>query len=311
MASDQHMIETLSSMLQEGETLAHPIFGYVTAGGFQQFAYFGFTETHFLIAYLSSEQVTDVVRIPLDIQSVRIKKSKLFKEYTIYISFSKGRSYRISAFPKVLKIKSQEENFPQFLDFIKRNAKKQSLGLDEMRGKKIRWQYFNAYIYLLLSVIPAVPAMIIMQEVRVGNFDIWSVIVDMSGAIPAVAAIEGFIIGPLVVLSILNRFAFGKLLGVINEGVLSLEERDIPIRDIEKIEYHPQIKRRLDATYATLFVRAKGKNTEPFDVAYFPIYGIRELKRHNPSICVTYGKYVWFLILCPTVISAILGFLLG
>ena len=29
MASDQHMIKTLSDMLQDGETLLHSIFGYI------------------------------------------------------------------------------------------------------------------------------------------------------------------------------------------------------------------------------------------------------------------------------------------
>ena len=79
MANDQHMIEILSGMLQDGETLMHPIFGYIKYNGFQQFAYFGLTETHFLIACLSGENVTDTKRIPLNITSVQIKKIKIIK----------------------------------------------------------------------------------------------------------------------------------------------------------------------------------------------------------------------------------------
>ena len=227
MASDQHMIETLTDMLQDGETLMYPIFGYVKNRGFQQFAYFGFTETHFLIAYLSGEHVTDTVRIPLDITSVKIKKTKLLKEYTINILFNKKRSYTIFAFPKVLKIKSQEEQFPLFLDYLESKAKKQAQTLEEIGGEKIRWQYFNTYIYIMLAFIPAVPAMIITGELRKGNFDIWDVIVEMSGAIPVFAVMYGIFIGPFVVLSIFNRFNFGKILGVINEDTLFLENREI------------------------------------------------------------------------------------
>ena len=149
MANDQHMIETLSGMLQDGETLMHPIFGYIKYNGFQQFAYFGLTETNFLVACLSGENVTDTMRIPLNITSVQMKKSKLFKEYTISILFEKGKAYTICAFPKVLKVKSQEENFPLFLKLLKSKAKKQAKTFEEIEGPKIRWQYFNTYIYFV------------------------------------------------------------------------------------------------------------------------------------------------------------------
>ncbi len=137
MANDQHMIEALSDMLQDGETLIHPIFGYIKNGGFQQFAYFGFTETCFLIAYLSGEHVTDTARMALDITSVKITKTKLLKEYTINIVFNQKQSYTISAFPKILKIKLQEENFPLFLEHLKSKAKKQDRTLDEIDGENI------------------------------------------------------------------------------------------------------------------------------------------------------------------------------
>ena len=35
------------------------------------------------------------------------------------------------------------------------------------------------------------------------------------------------------------------------------------------------------------------------------------LKKHNKDIKLSCDKYIWFLILCPTVIFAVLGFLLG
>lgn len=313
MASDQHMIETLSDMLQDGETVIHPIFGYVKNGGFQQFAYFGFTETHFLIAYLSGEQITNTVRIPLDITSVKIKKAKILKEYTINILFNKKRSYTISAFPKVLKIKSQEENFPLFLEFVKNKAKKQALTLDELDGEKIRWQYFNTYIYIMIAFLPAVPVMIIMQELRKGNFDIWNTIIEMSGAAPVIAVMYGIFIGPFIILSIFNRFTFGKTLGVTNENTLFLENREISIKDIAEIVYHPRVmsRRKISFSYATFVLRSEGNELEVFDVIHFPIYGLRKIKKYNKEIKLKYDKYIWFLILCPTVVFAILGFLFG
>ena len=313
MASAQHMIETLSGMLQDGETLLHSIFGYIKYNGFQQFAYFGLTETNFLIACLSGENVTATTRIPLNITSVQIKKSKLLKEYTINILFENGKAYTICAFPKVFKVKSQEENFPLFLKLLKNNTNKQALTLDELGGEKIRWQYFNTYIYIMLAFLPAIPVMIIMQELRKGNFDIWNTIVEMSGATPVIAVMYGILIGPFIILSIFNRFTFGKILGVINEDTLFLENREIPIKDVVKIIYHPRVmsRRKISFSYATFVVQTNKNDTESFDVLHFPIYGLRKIKKYNKDVKLSCDKYIWFLILCPTVIFAVLGFFMG
>ena len=313
MASDQHMIEALSDMLQDGETLLHSIFGYIKYNGFQQFAYFGLTENSFLIARLSGENVTGTTKIPLNITSVQIKKSKILKEYTINVLFEKDKAYTICTFSKVLKIKSQEENFPLFLKLLKSKAKKQVKSLEEIEGKKIRWQYFNTFIYIMLAFIPAVPVMIIAQELRKGNLDIWNIIVEMSGATPVMIVMYGIFIGPFVILSIFNRFSFGKLLGVVTEDTLFLENREIPITDINKIVYHPRImtRRSISFSYATIFIRTKANNMKPLDVVHFPLYGLRKIKKYNKEIKLSCDKYIWFLVLCPPVISAILGFLLG
>lgn len=313
MASDQQMIETLSNMLRDGETLMHPIFGYVKNGGFQQFAYFAFTETHFLIAYLSGEQVTDTMRIPLDIESVKINKTKLLKEYNINILFNKNREYTICAFPRVLKIKSQEESFPMFLEHLKSKAKKQTQTLEELNGEKIRWQYFNTYIFAILSFIPGVAAMIIAGELRKGNFDVWNVIVEMSDAIPILAVMYGIFTGPFIILSIFNRFTFGKILGVLREDTLLLENREIPMIQIEEIVYHPRImsRRKISFSYATFVVTSNKNEPERLDVIHFPLYGLRKVKKYNKNIKLKCDKYVWFLILCPTVFFALGGFLFG
>ena len=314
MASDQHMIETLSGILQDGESLMHPIFGTVKHGSFQLFAYFAFTETHFLIAYLTSgDIVTDIERIPLDIKSVKVKKTKLLNEYKIHILFEDKKAFDISTFQNVLKIKAQKDNLPLFLDYLKSKSKKQEKLLEEIEGQKIRWQYFNTYIYMILAFVPAMPAMIIMGELRKGNFDIWNTILEMSEATPVMLAMYVFFIGPFVILSIFNRFSFGKILGVVTEDILFLENREISINDIKKIVYHPRImsSRRISFSYATISVRTKANHMESFDVVHFPVYALKKIKNYNKEIKLSCDKYIWFLLLCPTVISAIGGFLFG
>ena len=126
MASDKHMKETLSKLLKDGETLMYPIFGTIKKGAFHSFAYFAFTETHLLIAYLTSgDKVADIEKLPLDIESVKISKANIFSEYKIHISFENRKSIEISTFPKILKVKAQKDNLPCFLDHLKSRSKKQ------------------------------------------------------------------------------------------------------------------------------------------------------------------------------------------
>ncbi len=175
-------------------------------------------------------------------------------------------------------------------------------------GKKIRWQYFNAYIYLVLTFTPVVPIMIILLEFKKGNFNIGNVIVDMFGAAPVVLAIYGSLVGPFIVLSILNRFCFGKVLGVVDDSTLFLNDREVDINKIIQIAYHPTVMSRISfkSCYATVIVQSKSGDTESFDVAHFPLYGVKEIKKQNPNIKVSLDKYIWFLAFCPTVIAVVI-----
>jgi hypothetical protein len=135
----------------------------------------------------------------------------------------------------------------------------------------------------------------------------------MSGAIPVIAVTYGILIAPFVILSIFNRFCFGKILGVTNEDIIFLENREISIKDIVKIIYHPRVmsREKINFSYATFIVRSKENEHESFDLIHFPIYGLRTIKKYNKDIKLSCDKYIWFLIWCPTVVFAILGFLLG
>ena len=198
-------------------------------------------------------------------------------------------------------------------EYENEKRKRKNSKLLSKNGKKIRWQYFNTYIYIQLSFIPAVPVMIILTELKKGNFDIWNGIVEMAGATPVILAMYAIFIGPFIVLSILNRFCFGKVLGVVDNSTLFLNDREIDINNIIEIAYHPRVMSRskFSSCYATFVVQTKNGGTESFDVIHFPLYGLKEIKKYNPNIELSFDKYIWFLVLCPTVICAVLGFLLG
>lgn len=198
-------------------------------------------------------------------------------------------------------------------EYEKEKRKRKNSELLSKNGKKIRWQYFNTWIYIQLSFIPAVPVMIILMELKKGNFDIWNSIAEMSGATPVVLAIYAIFIGPFIILSLLNRFCFGKVLGVVDNSTLFLNDCEIDINNIIEIAYHPRVMSRskFSFCYATFVVRLKNGETESFDVLHFPLYGLKEIKKYNPNIKLSFDKYIYFLVLCPTAIFAVLGFLLA
>ena len=190
----------------------------------------------------------------------------------------------------------------------KRAAK--NADLLEKNGEKKRCQYFNIPIYAMLSFAPTVAVIVIGLELLEGDFNIRSLISETLEATPVVLVMWCIFIGPLVILSVLNRFCFGKVVCVVNENTLFIKNRDIPINNIKEIAYHPRFASRYEYCYATISVQSNNK-LEAIDVNHFPLYGIRKIKKYNPNIKVKCDKYIWFYPLLPTVIVLVLLLIIG
>ena len=175
MTAKERMIKALTDMLENGETLMHPIYGLLVQGGRQYYGYFGFTEDFLLIALVSGKTITDTIRVPLDINSVKIKKNIFLNEHVIDISFNEGAPCRITAFPKVLAIDSQKENLPKFLSYLKSKTPNKNVpDLSQINGTKIRRQYFNFILYVFLATLPPIIPMIFIFECEKQNISIWN-----------------------------------------------------------------------------------------------------------------------------------------
>ena len=312
MTYKELMIKSLTDLLEDGETLMHPIYGILNQGNIQNYGYFGFTKTHLLIALISGKQVTYTTRIPLDIKSVRIKQSLIFKQYEIDIGFHYGTPCKIMASPKVMMIDSQVENMPLFLQFLQSKVtEKQAAEFEEVSGEKIRWQYFNTFIYAMLALFP-------MPLIIIANVGLKDNSFDFSGfieSIPAALPVWIVLLAPFICLSLLNRFFFGKIVCVVNEKGLFVENGLIRWNDIQRITYHPEISGRykLSYTYATVFVKPSGKAEYALEVMHFPLYGLRKIKKYNPDVKIQLGKNglftILFVALTPTLIALILPWL--
>jgi len=222
-------------------------------------------------------------------------------------------SFVLFVAPLVMIIKNRQKYLITKQEFEKQKLKRKNPELEGKNGEKIRRQYFNLYIGAQLSFAPAVSLIIIISELKKGNFDIYGMLFEMANTVPAVLKIYAIFLFPFVLLSILNRFCFGKVLGVVNDFALYLKDRELDINDIVKIVYYPGSfsRHRISSCGATFTVDCKNGNTQTLDVASFPLYGLKKIKKYNPNVKLSIDKSFWFLALCPTVICVILALLIG
>ncbi len=114
------MTESLSALLENGEVLKFPIYATLLEKKTNWFGFFGLTDKHLLIALLkgSSKEICWTNRIPLDIKTVKIKKSLIPHQYKIRIEFNEGLPCNLRVSKKVYGIESQEENLDKFIKYI-------------------------------------------------------------------------------------------------------------------------------------------------------------------------------------------------
>ena len=314
MTPKERMIQALTDMLENGETLMHPIYGLLVQGGRQYYGYFGFTEKVLLIALVSGKTVTDTIRVPLDINSVKIKKNIFLNEHVIDISFNEGAPCRITAFPKVLAIDSQKENLPKFLSYLKsKTLNKNVPDLSQINGTKIRRQYFNFILYVFLATLLPIIPMIFILECEKQNVSVWtSWHLLWNTTTEALPTIVSFIL-PLFLLSVCSKFIFGKTIAVVEQKGLYLDNTFIPWEDIKSVEYNATHFSRFNfrAAYITITVAPVRKREYVVEVSNFTLYGLKKLKKHLPNQTVRWAKgelpLTIFIALLPTIIFLLIA----
>lgn len=311
ISAKERMIQALTDMLEPDETLMYPIYGTMEQGRTQHYGYFGFTENFLLIALISpwGKTVTYSTRIPLDIHSVKIQKSRVFKEHIININFEEGEPCRIHTYPRVLAIDSQKENLPRFLSYLKNKAPNYHIpNLNQINGTKIRRQYFNLILYGYLAMLLPVIPMIFILECKKQNVSIWNswhLLWDIADeGLPVIA---GFML-PLLLLSLGSKFIFGKTVAVVEHKGLYLDNVFIPWKDIKAVSYTPPHFSRhyCRAAYITVTIAPARKREFDIDISSFPLYGFRKLKKLLPRHTVRWAKgelpFTVFLAVLPTII---------
>lgn len=298
------MIESLTKLLRSGETLYHPFFGAVEKGGYYDHAFFGFTEKHLLIAFVTGNNIHKTERIPLNIQSVTVKKS-LVGQHIIDISFSDNAPIKIRAYQNFRRLDCQKDNLPKFLECLSEKApQKEPLELKNIEGEKIRWQYFNVCLYVILSFLPMIVIVLAALSIKDGSFSFLKLINSLMTSVFC----EIVILSPLILLSLLNRFLFGRTVCVINDSGIHLDNNFLPWNKIKKVSYIPDFSSKWHLRYCRAYFTVKSSAGKEYDVEanHFPLYGLRKIKKINPDIEIKIAKgNILFFAIAPTVMGIV------
>lgn len=173
--------------------------------------------------------------------------------------------------------------------------KKKYAVLKNSDGTKIRMQYFNipVFTFLALVIVPVLfiaPAVAIKNKEPLFSYDLLTTL-----------GVSVIILLPFILLSVLNRFFFGKVVCVINDKGIRLIDDFIKWDDITEISYQPGglAKYNYHSSYAYITVRRPGGvYTSCIDIPHFPLYGLILLKRRLPEVKLNL-TFMWIMLAIP------------
>ena len=305
------MTESLTGLLEEGETLTCPIYATLIQENCTYYGYFGLTENCLLIALLSGKHITYTSRIPLDIKCVKIKKDFITRNYILDISFNYGAPCKIMIPTNIFGLHSQKVNLFDFISSLKaKSTQKWPEELNRIKGEKIRRQTINIFIYIMLSFFPMPIIFTVILTLKENTFSFYETGRLFLNSLP----IYCLCIAPFLLLSLLQRFILGKIVCVFDDDGLHTDVDFVAWKNINKVVFKPCIYlKSKERTCVTVYVKCPGKDEYFFDIYDFPASGLAKIKRHRPEIKIEFckAKIIEILIfaLIPTAISILLSFL--
>ena len=189
-------------------------------------------------------------------------------------------------YPRHLKV-------PEFLRsntrFVKERPAILSLDMDAMTDEKIRRQYFNGPIYLLSTVLIPLYFFLLIADLATGHGFIATIRELITSLwVPLVW------IGPLTILSYLNRSYFGKVICVLTPDGLQHDRGFIPWNQITKIEYEIVLPSR-NISYTnrinSCFAHIHIKDEKDLLLIQAPYFLLKRVLKYNPDIQTGFTKH--------------------
>lgn len=176
----------------------------------------------------------------------------------------------------------------------------------EIKDCKIRWQFFNIPIYALIIGFFMLTVIFFSAALANGNFDLTKYLSNVF--VPA-KILFSFAV-PLVVLSVLNRYCFGKTVCVLSEEGIRYRNAFIEWNKVNKVEYEIELpsKTRPHFSYAKIVTEK-----DDIKIVHAPLYILSEIKKMQPHIKVEITKSSKFFVAIIAgsvlLISAVLPFI--
>lgn len=178
--------------------------------------------------------------------------------------------------------------------------------LREIDGDKIRVQYFTWLILIFIWCAFFVPYCMLVFSLQMGDFDLseW-----LSGLIISLEVCIGFSI-PFVILSILNRNFFGKIVCVLDKDGIHYKDGIIKWNDVVKIEYEIEFpggaSQEKIRRWCHAIVYTKKENIVLF---HAPLFLLPKLRKYDPDIKVSVSKNSkWMVVFFILVLVIIVPF---
>lgn len=309
MTQKEFMKHALEKLVNKNEKLQSSIFGILRQSHSDFYGFFGLTDKALVIALVSGKTVTYTNRLLLsDMKSIRIQENSL-NQYEIAINFGEGELLRILANKKVLRIDTQKQELPLFIETLSKAVPEENtLPLRETEGSKIRVQYFNIYLYIFLGTLVPVLVIFCLIFLILGRFE---TLYDFF-VVPIVLLV---LISPDIILSILNRFFFGKTVGVLTHDGIHTENGFFPWDKIKKITYLPKFPSKTartpeDFCHATVIINERGNITYETIIPHCPLYAIRKMKKLSSKHNIIF-KYDFSDITTSVITSLVLILIIG
>lgn len=173
--------------------------------------------------------------------------------------------------------------------------------LHDIPGRKIRRQFFNIPIYLVLVVYTFFMSVFVAMSIKDNTLTSGQFL----SFIFRFSAIAIAILFPLLILSILNRFCFGQVICVLNEKGLYYDDGwlcCIPWSDIKAVAYEPDIPVKIGWRYEcenkALITTKPFKKETVIELEHAPWMLIRKMKRYQPNAKYGFTKWGIGFVLC-------------
>lgn len=172
--------------------------------------------------------------------------------------------------------------------------------LSDIEGMQIRRQLFIVPIgYALLVFMICLEVFTIMPLVE-GTFDINKWLADVREGVTVMVL---FVI-PCVILSVLNRRYFGRIVCVLNDGGLHHEYGTIQWGSIRSMRFHPtQIGRR---RFTPAYMEVVCENTT-VRLESVPLYVCAKAKQFNADIKTGVNKNLFYIWLAVSIVAAVVN----